>query len=415
MNDSTVVVLGGGGGIGRMATAGLTQTDDAAHIVVADLSAEAAAFTVSELGDPRLRAEQIDVTSPAALAGLLHGAAVVVNCVGPFYRFGPLVLESAINAGVDLVDVCDDLDATQNMLEMDAAARDAGIRAVIGMGNSPGLANVCVRMCADWFLDTVSGVRICHIHGGEPDEGPAVLKHRIHAMTSDVPVFTGGTFKSVRMLESSGLEYVHEEDFTGVGSFPVFPYPHPETITLPTVFPDLTEAANFGVVFPLSYFSLTRELVAAGMADEAPLTTASGVTVAPIDVMVALLRKRRPDLLAEAGIGGPAGCLKVVVTGTKDGAEHTYIASVYSDVEGAGAGTGIPAALGAILCLRGELADRPGVHPPEAIVPVSPLLELAGSVIAGLGVAGGQGLPLRLQHICPDGSVEDIPFALGAR
>ncbi|MEI8082361.1 MAG: hypothetical protein WCI74_11005, partial [Actinomycetes bacterium] len=138
----------------------------------------------------------------------------------------------------------------------------------------------------------------------------------------------------------------------------------------------------------------------------------SGIVVAPIDVMVALLQQRRPQLLAEAGITGPAGCLKVRVTGTKDGATHTYIASVFSDVDGAGAGTGIPAAIGAILALRGELVGGPGVHPPEAAVPVAPVLELAGKIVSGLSIGGGS-LPMLLEHIGPDGIREQLPFSLG--
>jgi saccharopine dehydrogenase-like NADP-dependent oxidoreductase len=412
MNDSTVVVLGGAGGIGRVAAAALGQTDDATRVVVADLAADAAARVVDEIGDGRFEAAGLDVSDPAALAAVIDGAAVVVNCIGPFYRFGPPTLAAVIDAGIDYVDVCDDLDATRRMLDLDGRAREAGVRALVGMGNSPGLANVFVKLCDEWFLDEIHQAEIMHIHGGEPDEGPGVLKHRIHAMTSDVPLFIDGRFVDVRMLEESGAPFIRDESFAGVGTYPVHPYPHPETITLPTVFPTLHTATNLGVVFPLPYFRLTQDLVRAGMASEEPLDVA-GVEVAPIDVMVALLRRERPRLLTEAGVTGPAGCLKVVVGGIKDGEAHTYVCSLFSEQVGAGEGTGIPAALGAVLALRGELAGGPGVHPPEAIVPVGPLLDLAGQVVAGMSVAGGS-LPLRLEHIGPDGTVEQVPFALGA-
>ncbi|HEY5154409.1 MAG TPA: saccharopine dehydrogenase NADP-binding domain-containing protein [Acidimicrobiales bacterium] len=411
MDDRTVVVLGGAGGIGRVAAAALAQTDDAARVIVADLDADAASAVVDGIGDDRFEAVGLDVSDPAALAARVEGAAVVVNCIGPFYRFGPPTLAAVIDAGVDYVDVCDDLDATRRMLALDGRARDAGVRALVGMGNSPGLANIFVKLCDEWFLDEIHRAEIMHIHGGEPDEGPAVLKHRIHAMTSDVPLFVDGAFVEVRMLEPSGAPYIRDEEFPGVGTFPVHPYPHPETITLPTVFPTLRTATNLGVVFPLPYFRMTQDLVRAGMASEEPLDVL-GDRVAPIDVMVALLRRERPRLLAEAGVTGPAGCLKVVVGGVKDGEPHTYVCSLFSEEVGAGEGTGIPAALGAMLALRGELAGGPGVHPPEAVVAVGPLLELAGDVVAGMSVAGGS-LPLRLEHLGPDGSIEEIPFALG--
>jgi saccharopine dehydrogenase (NAD+, L-lysine-forming) len=405
-----VVVLGGGGGIGRVAAATLATTDDASEIVVADLDLVAANRTVADIDDPRARAAEVDVSAPASLASLLDGAALVVNCVGPFYRFGAPVLEAAIAAGVDHLDVCDDLDATRALLALDDRAKAAGVRSLVGMGNSPGLANVFVKLCDEWFLDEVHEVEIMHIHGGEPDEGPAVLKHRIHAMTSDVPLFVDGEMVAVRMLEDSGAAFVHDEDFTNVGTYPVFPYPHPETITLPESFPTVRKASNLGVVFPLSYFEMTQALVRAGMAAE-DMVSVGGTEVAPIDVMVALLRRERPRLLAEAGISGPAGCLRVVVGGVKDGEAHTYVCSLHSSTEGAGEGTGIPAGLAAVLALRGQLDGGPGVHAPEAIVPVGPMLELAAQAVGRLGVSGG-GLPLLVEHVGPDGRREEVPFSL---
>lgn len=414
MTDQRVVVLGGGGGIGSVAAAALAHTDDATEVLVADLSFEAAERTVAAIADPRYHSRVVDVTSRESLESAVSGADVVINCVGPFYRFGLTTLAGVIDAGVTYIDVCDDLSATAALLDLNDAACSRGVQALIGMGNSPGLANIFVRMCAEWFFDEVHSVDIMHIHGGEPFEGAAVLKHRIHAMVSDVPVFDDGQFVNVRMLEPSGAALVREEDFRGVGRFPVFPYPHPEVITLPPVFPTLRHVANLGVVFPLSYFEQTQALVRAGMAGGHPVEV-GGTSVAPIDVMVALLQDERPRLLREACVTGPAGCLKVVVGGTKDSAQHTYVASVSSDADGAGAGTGIPAAIGAILALRGELQGGPGVHAPEAAVPVQPVLELAGQIVAGLGVGGGSGLPLHLEHIGPDGTRDEVPLALGAR
>ncbi len=409
----SIVVLGGAGGVGRVAVEALTTVDELDAIVVADFRQDVAAEVVAALGDERLRPAGVDVSDPAALGALLAGADVVLNCVGPFYRFGPPTLAAAIAAGVGYVDICDDLDATRALLAMDGAARAAGVTALIGMGNSPGLANIFVRLCAEQLLDEVTSADIMHIHGGEPSEGAAVLKHRIHAMVNDVPLFVDGEEISVRMLEDSGAAFVHTEDFPGVGPFPVFPYPHPETITLPLAFPTLRRATNLGVVYPLRYFERTQELVRAGMASEEPIDV-GGVEVAPIDVMVAMLQDERPALLAEAGVTGAGGCLRVVVGGTKDGAEHTYICSLSSEGAGAGEGTGIPAALGAVLHRRGVLTGGAGVHAPEVVVPVDDLLTLAGEVVGKMAIgAGGGGIPLTVEHVGPDGSREVIPMALG--
>lgn len=408
----SIVVLGGAGGVGRVAVEALSRVDELDEVVVADLRAETAAEVVAELGAERLRATAVDVTDHAGLVALLDGADVVLNCVGPFYRFGPPTLAAAIDAGVGYVDICDDLDATRALLDLDGAARDAGVTALIGMGNSPGLANIFVKLCAEQLLDEVTSAEIMHIHGGEPSEGAAVLKHRIHAMVNDVPLYVDGELVDVRMLEPSGEAFVHTEDFPGLGPYPVFPYPHPETITLPTVFPSLRRATNLGVVYPLPYFTMTQDLVRAGMADESA-PAVGDASVAPIDVLVALLQRERPRLLAEAGITEAGGCLRVVVGGTKDGADHTFVCSLTSAGSGAGEGTGIPAALGAVLHRRGALTGAPGVHPPEAIVPVDELLALAGEVVSRMSIGDGGGVPLTVEHLGPDGTREVIPLALG--
>lgn len=407
-----IVVLGGAGGVGRVAAEALAHVAELEEVVVADVRLESVTAVVAELEDERFRPLAVDVTDTVALADAIAGADVVLNCVGPFYRFGPPTLAAAIAAGVGYVDICDDLSATRAMLELDGAAREAGVTALIGMGNSPGLANIFVKLCAEQMLDDVTGVDIMHIHGGEPEEGPAVIKHRVHAMVNDVPLFVDGEFVNVRQLGEDGAAFVRHEDFPGLGTFPVFPYPHPETVTLPTTFPSLRRATNLGVVFPLAYFTMTQDLVRSGMGGEEPVDVL-GHALAPIDMMVAVLRHERPRLLAEAGVTGPAGALRVVVDGRKDGADHRYVCTLASTDEGAGEGTGIPAALGAVLHRRGALEGGPGVHAPEAIVPVAPLLDLAGVVVRSMGVGGGEGMPLLIEHTGPDGAVEQVPMTLG--
>ncbi len=417
-----IVVLGGAGGVGRVAVEALALIDSVDEVIVGDVRPEVAQAVLDELASPKLRAVGIDVTDRAALVELLSGCDLVLNCVGPFYKFGPPTLEAAIEAGVGYVDICDDLDATRALLALDDQARAAGITALIGMGNSPGLANIFVKLCAEDLLDEVTSAEIMHIHGGEPSEGAAVLKHRIHAMVNDVPLFVDGEMIAVRQLEESGAAYVHTEDFPGLGPFPVFPYPHPETITLPRAFPTLRRATNLGVVYPLPYFERTQELVRAGMAAEEPLTVGDA-DVAPIDVMVAMLQAERPALMAAAGVTTAGGCLRVVVGGTAGGEPHTYVCSLFSEGAGAGEGTGIPAALGAVLHRRGALTAGPGVHPPEVAVPVDGLLALAGEAVRALEAGGrpigggegggGGGIPLVVEHVGPDGSRETIPMSLG--
>ena len=405
---SRVLVLGGCGGIGSVAVRTLASGDFFDEIVVAEKRYEAACEMAESLDPKRVKAVSIDVEDEAGIGKVIEGSTVVVNCIGPFYRFGPPVLRAVIESGINYVDVCDDLDATEAMLAMNDNAKKAGVSALIGMGNSPGLANVLARWCADEMLSEVESVDIYHAHGGEPTEGAAVIKHRIHAMTSEIPLFIDGKFIKVMMLEESGQAFVEETDFKDIGTYPVYPYPHPETITLPEHLKGIKRVTNNGVVLPLSYFDLTMDAVRLGICVEEPLVV-QGNEVVPIEFAVAYIISRRPALLAAAGLSEPTGCLKVKVSGKKEGEAHTYIFSMTSKGAGAGEGTGIPAALGAILMSEGMITEK-GVFPPEAGVSPTDILKLAGQVIKGTGM--GEKVPIYIEHIDGDGNRESIDFKI---
>lgn len=410
-----VVVLGGCGGIGSVASRALAVSGgraDISELVLADARADTARELAERLASQSAATVHgigVDAGDADSLRAALDGADVVLNCVGPFYRFGPPALRAAIEAGVDYVDICDDLAPTRTMLDLDGDARAAGVHALIGMGNSPGIANVFVRLCADSLLDRVESVDIMHAHGGEPEEGPGVVKHRIHAMLNDVPLFVDGELITVRQLEASGRAFVTETDFRDVGTLPAYPYPHPETITLPRHIDGMRRVTNLGVVFPLSYFHLTQDMVRLGVCTDEPLAVGDSEVV-PLEFAVAHILARRPHLLREAGIDGPAGCLKVVVAGTKGGDAHTYVCSLSSRSAGAGEGTGIPAAVGTLLMAARKVAG-PGVLPPEAAVDPAAFLDLAFELARQLGVGTGEGTGVHVEHIRPDGTSEAVPLA----
>lgn len=405
---SRISVLGGCGAIGSMAVRTLASGDCFQEIVIADKEIDAARRLAREWGPERVSAVRVDAEEPGSIRAVIEGSSVVLNCIGPYYKFGPPILRAVIESGIDYVDVCDDLDATEKMLAMDEEAKSRGLSALIGMGSSPGMANVFVRLCAEEMLSEVEAVNIYHAHGGEPVEGAAVVKHRMHAMESEIPVFMNGEFTTVRMLEESGKALVEETEFKDLGTYPVYPYPHPETITLPKHITGVKQVTNLGVVLPLEYFNLTMGMVELGLSSDEPLIVQDHEII-PREFTVTFVLSRREELMRAAGITGPLGCLKVVVRGRKNGAPHTYIFSMSSREEGAGEGTGIPAALGAILMSQGKITER-GVFPPEAGVNPQDMLTLANEVIKSVGM--GDKVPLSIDHIDSEGNKESWDLRL---
>ena len=167
---SKVTVLGGCGAVGSVATGTLASSGVFSEITVADINIEKAGKLVKALGGNSISAVEFDAENPESIKKVIAGSSVVLNCVGPFYKFGPIIMKAVIESKINYVDVCDDFDATEKLLGMDEDAKRAGISALIGMGSSPGVANVLVRFCADSLLDQVEAVDIYHALGGEAEE-----------------------------------------------------------------------------------------------------------------------------------------------------------------------------------------------------------------------------------------------------
>ena len=400
---SKVTVLGGGGAVGSIATETLASSGVFSEITVADINVAAARKLVGKLKGTKLSVAELDAENPQSIRRAIGGSAVVLNCVGPFYKHGPTIMKTVIEARINYVDVCDDFDATEKLLAMDDKAKKAGVSALIGMGSSPGVANVLVRFCADSLLDQVEAVDIYHAHGGEKVEGAAVVKHRLHSMKVDIPMFLDGKFTTVNLFENSGKALEEEAEFKDVGTYSVYGYPHPETITLPKYLKDVKRVTNLGLVLPPAYAELIKGMVRLGITGEKPIEM-QGHKVIPLEFAVAYILSQREKLLKESGITQPMGCLKIVVKGYKDGGKNTYIFSMSSRGQGMGEGTGIPAAIGAIIMGTGKITEK-GVLPPEACVNPMDLLELAKTKVK---TAGGKGFPIHIEHIDKDGKSQQV-------
>jgi len=405
---STVVVLGGSGAVGRVAARTLASFGSCERVVIADIDLERAREVQAQLGDG-VDVVPVDAGDIASVREAVRGGDVALNCTGPFYKYARPVLQACIDECVDYVDVCDDVDATLDLLSMDAECKAAGIKALIGMGNSPGITNLLGRLAADMLLQETWSIDIYHAHGGEAFEGPGVVAHRLHGMSMDIPMFLEGELRYVRFFEPDGMALREKVDFHLIGSdIPVYPYPHPEQITMPQHI-DCKQVTNRGTVLPDTYFELTTEMARLGLTGQEPMAVGDQQVV-PREFAISWLLQQRDRLLAEGDFGTQRGCTRVAVRGLRKGEPTTFVFSLASTDQALGEGTGIPAAMGVILMQRGKVAG-PGVLPPEAAIAPIDFLALVKPVLATTGQQGSfEGVVV--ERIRPDGSVElvDLPF-----
>jgi len=400
-----IIVLGGSGAVGRVVVKTLTTFSEVSKVIIGDINIRKAHEVAEEINSDKVVVCEVDVTDSKSLQNAIRDVDIVVNCVGPFYKFGPLILKSAIEIGRNYVDINDDVDATQEALKMDNAAKKMNITALIGMGSSPGITNLLAKFAADQLLDEVNSIDLYHAHGGEPFEGPGVIYHRIHSMSMDIPVFLEGKFVSVGFFENNGRALEEEIDFLKLGKYRVHPYPHPETITLPKYIKDVKQVTNKGTVIPSEYFYLITNLVKLGLTDEEPLNV-KGNMITPLDFTISYIIKQRERILKETNFGSQRGCVKIVVKGKKAEKTHTYIFSLASENQAMGEATGIPAAIGAVLLNRKKITKK-GVLPPEACVNPLDFLNVMQEHL-GLETASGEGSPLTIESIDEEGNSEII-------
>ena len=191
-----VIALGGAGHIGACGVRELVKRATDIEVVIADKNLEAASKLAAEVGG-KTSVKTVDASEHESLVDVMKDADVVLSTLGPFYVFGERVVRAAVEAKTNLVDICDDWDATQSCLNLDEEAKKAGVTIIIGLGASPGIMNVMARYGAD-KLDRVDEIHTSWAQTGvDPTEGPAIVDHYFHAITGKVLTYRDGKWLEI--------------------------------------------------------------------------------------------------------------------------------------------------------------------------------------------------------------------------
>jgi len=383
-----LVVLGGGGAMGRITVRALAEDERVARVTIVDLHASVAERTVAWLqqGREKTRAAGCDVRDERALAKLLGGADAVLNATD--YPFNLDVMRAALVARVSYADLGGLFHMTKRQYELDAAYREAGICGVLGIGSTPGITNLLARIAADQ-LDRVERLDV-RIGSGDfrPTNAPFVPPYSIRTIfdecTLEPMVYRNGRWSAVAPM--SGQE---EIDFPApIGRATAMHTLHSEVALFPVSFREKgLKHASFKIAFPQEFLNQLKLLVGLGLAKTEPVEArgpekGSFVRVAPRELFVSLLSERE---LSGGAASEPDDCdvLRIVAQGTRDGQPVTLVEDMvvrpYKPWK-VGAGdldTGVPLAIAGILLAQGGQRTS-GVHGAEMIFdPHAFLRELA--------------------------------------
>ncbi len=190
-----------------------------------------------------------------------------------------------------------------------------------------------------------------------PNRPSAALVHFVQQITGKIRAWEQGALRDVRPLQKIVLEVPLG------GNVAVHTVGHPESVTLPGTYPRLTRCTNAFTAKPATVLALKAIAKAVdaklvSMERAARWIEGSEASPHPDEVPIA-------TDLANPEAAPP---LFALARGEKAGRPATSAAAITAGPRGGmGPITGIPLGIGLSLLASGAI-DRPGVHPPEAVI-----------------------------------------------
>lgn len=372
------VLLLGIGAVGSVIARHLAAHRSVGRLTLADQDTTRAARLRDELvaagpGQPdRLRVEAVDASDREALARACREQGLVICAVVP--RFNGGVMDAALQAGAHYLDLAA---GEEDQFLRRPAWTKAGLVAVNGMGEDPGISNVLARVGAD-RLDTVETVRVRDGEFSEADDLPLACLFStetfIEEATSPALEFFAGRYREHPPW--SGREVYPFPD--PVGPQPIYNMSHEEVDTLPRFLGKGVRNVDFKLAVPDGMRVALDFLHRIGMTrrDEVPV---GRVLVRPLQVLSAVLPQ-------PADLGGRiqgAAIVLVEVEGRSGTARMRHVLHVamthdeaFRRMQATATAflTGTGAAAGALAITTGQVTT-PGVLAPEQLEP-APILAL---------------------------------------
>jgi len=368
-----VLVLGGAGAVGTVICADLARTSSISEVICADRNLDKAKRLAEKLNSEKVIPKKLDAGDSDELMYALEEVGIVINSSLP--RYNLVVMDAALKSGVHYIDnaVYTSID---DKLKFDDAWRDAGLTALLNLGEDPGLSNIFARYAAD-RMDRVEEIRI---RDGETCEGEYPF-----IATFSPDVFLGGEVFFDPLIFENG-SFKHLPPFSGkevyefpdpIGPLTVYCTDHEETATLPRFIKKGVKYTDFKLAFSPEIVELLQTLNQIGLMNPKPIDV-KGVEVSPLDVFITLI----PPPSEIAGKVKGYACILADVKGEKAGEKirhiiYTFISheDAYDKLQVTATAylTGIPAAVGATMLAEEKIKKR-GVFPPEVLEP-EPFLE----------------------------------------
>ncbi|WP_299632378.1 saccharopine dehydrogenase C-terminal domain-containing protein [Virgibacillus salarius] len=371
MDGMKIGVLGSGL-MGKEAARDLVTSEGVTAVGLADIDLARAQDICEQLQSTKLTAYQVNAADKQELANYMRRFDVIINAL--FYSFNEVVAQTAIEVGVNAVDLGGHIGhMTDKVLALKEEAKAAGVTLIPDLGVAPGMINI-LSGYGNSKLDKLESIKL--YVGGIPVKPEAPLEYNhVFSMegvfdhyTDPSLIIRDGVKQEIPSL--SEVERVYFEKFGPLEAFHTsggtstlsISYPHLQTLEYKTIrYPG--HAEKFKLLVDLN---LTRTDYQVDI---------NGQQVSPRDVFLKVL-----DPIVELGEKDDAVLLRVVVSGQKDGQSTTYSyeMTTYKDrktqVTAMARATANTISVVAQM-IANQTITKKGVYPPEQIVPGDPYMK----------------------------------------
>lgn len=364
-----VVILGGGGRQAHGVALDLLKYDaeDLEELILADLSLARAEREAACWNDLRVKALQIDARDQKQLIELFRKCDVVVDSGPPWYETPEALLHAALAAGVSIITLHDHLDRTwgqNSVLALSEKFEKAGLTAIMGLGAAPGISSAMAKAIVD-RLDGIDSLQVCFAHASlGPSSKPMTIPF-LGALSEFTSCVVYKDHERQILPPRALPQLITFPDPVGARS--CFAIEHGEVYTWPGSFKNkgLAEVVAMAGFAP-DFYQQGVFLADIGLSGTDPIKVGD-VEVIPMDVVEACYANLPPEQHEIKA----AGVIRVVGRGVRGGDRLKITASMmsypYHGLVGTVYRTATPAAIGARMLARGQIA-RKGVFPPECAV-----------------------------------------------
>jgi len=374
-----IVVLGGTGLTGRCAVRDLSESSEVSEVVMTSRSLEKAQRIADEIKSKKVSIAQIDVTKHDDTVRILRGADVALNAVQYYYNLD--IMRAALEAKVHYLDLGGLFHVALKQLKLNDKFREAGLTAIPGIGECPGITNVMARYAVD-RLDSVETILVRDTwmdftEGAPPFMVTWSLSTLFDEMTTPAMIFENGQYKKVPPL--SGKETMtFPEPF---GSQDQYYTIHSEPATFPDSFKKKgIRNVNWKEGGP-GLLDI-KILVDAGLASEEPLRVRD-TEISPRQFLLKLLDSQNLMGCPEGVTPDDWEVTRIIAIGKKNGKkvsrtmDSVFRSKAHWRATAGEVAVGVPASIAAQMLARGDIKVK-GVIPPENCIDPEPFIAELG-------------------------------------